>query len=145
MFIFGLIILSFSIVFLMILGHGNPLNLLVPGTLFIIVLSNIAILSMTKSFKHFAGGLEIAMNYKSESQDLRKILRTYKMLFKATIATGFIGTLIGAISTVGIFDRGISEIGMSLAHALTGIVHSLILAYFVYLPIIYKTEEKLED
>lgn len=69
----------------------------------------------------------------------------YRTMAKLAPAFGIIGTLIGLIGMMQTMNSGMSNLGPSMATALTTTLYGVLLANMLFLPIAIKVEKRIEE
>lgn len=135
------VIIGFLIIFVsfILAMASQPVPLIVwfnLPSLYIISIPIIAII-IVSGLKEFLDGWKfiINKNIKPSNNELRASAKVFDLLFKTSIGSGLIGTLIGFISMLCNLGGDLYLIGIGLSTALLSNIYGLILGIFIFLPI----------
>jgi flagellar motor component MotA len=143
MFILGLAIFLFGFTFFIVWMGGDLLMYLDPPSLLVIAVPLLAVLTATKSFKVFYGGLKAMVQPKEPlSEELRgQASSLYRLLSKTTALASGIGVLIAAIIiVVNIGDPFM--MGKGIAVAIISVLYGLILIAAVFEPVVFNLKKR---
>lgn len=147
MFLSGLAIMLFCIVFSMIFGKADPMASIAffidLPSLLIIIGPLVAVLTATQSFKVFCAGLRAAVFPKAEiSEEMRgRAASLFRLLSKTAAMAAAIGTLIGLLFILGELDFEdvaiASKIARNVYVSLISPLYALLLIIAVFEPVVF--------
>lgn len=139
-------LLCIVIIVLTTLFYGSIYGIIDMPSLFLVLGINVAIIIGTGSIKDFLYGLKLCVS-KNTTPDKNKLsnsIRLFRLLFKTSIGSGFIGLLIGFISLFSSLSDPAS-IGPHSSISLISVLYGLVLAFGVISPIIFVLERFLHN
>ena len=143
MFRLGLVIFLIGIAITITILGGRVSDFIDPASILSILLSLVAVLAATRSFKVFLAGWRAVMNPREEiSEELRgQAASLFRFLSKITMMVAFMVTLISLINMLMNLDfadeGGIAALGINLAASLLTPVLGLILVAAFFEPAVY--------
>ena len=141
MIIIGFII-SIGVIFSAILFAGGKISLFIdPISVILTIIPPILLVFLSGQKKAFIHGLKIAVSDKKlKDSKQENCSRTFDYLFKATIITGIILTMTGAVLLIVSKGLKADHFRVGVSTAMLSTYYSLIIGFFLYLPIKLKAD-----